>query len=91
MRVVFAEHVADHARTFDVGPVPNVVGLVHGEQDAAMYRFQAVTDIGERPPHDHAHRVIEVRAAHLLFEANRKRFFGELIHQSESVPCCKQL
>ena len=29
MRVVFAEHIADDARTFDVGPVPRNVGLVH--------------------------------------------------------------
>ena len=50
-----------------------------------MHRFQAIAHIGERAPHDNAHRVIEVRAAHLLFKANWKGFFGELIHQGKSI------
>src|SRR5690606_33070657 len=34
----------------------------------------------QRPADDHAHRVIEIGAPHLLFETDRKRFLGELIH-----------
>ena len=45
-----------------------------------MDRLQTVADIGERTPHDHAHRVIEVGASHLLFEADGVGFFGELFH-----------
>ena len=45
-----------------------------------MHRFEAVAHIGQRAAHDHAHGVIKVGRAHLLFETNRKRFFGELIH-----------
>ena len=83
VRVVLAQHVADDARAFHVRPVPDVVRLVHREQDAAMHRLQAVAHVGQRPPDDHAHRVIEVGAAHLLFEADGQRFFCELIHAGE--------
>ena len=81
MRMILSQHLADDAGAFDVGPVPDVVGLVHGEQHAAVHRLQTVAHVGQRPPDDHAHRVIEVGAAHLLFEADRKGFFGELIHR----------
>ena len=69
VRVVLAEHVADDARAFHVGPVPDGVRLVHREQHAPVDRLQAVADVRQRAPHDHAHRVIEVRMAHLGFEA----------------------
>ena len=81
VRVVLAEHVADDPRALDVGPVPDVVRLVHREQDAAVHRLQPVAHVGQRPPDDHAHRVIEVGAAHLLFEADRECFFCDLIHE----------
>ena len=81
VRVVFAEHVADDARALDVGPVPHVVRLVHREQHPPMHRLQPVAHVGKRAPDDHAHRVIEVGAPHLLFERDRQRFFGELVHR----------
>ena len=31
-------------------------------------------------PHDHAHRVVEVRTPHFLFQADRQGLFGELGH-----------
>ena len=80
VRVVLTEHVADDARAFHVRAVPDVVRLVHGEQHAAVHRLQAVAHIRQRAPDDHAHRVIEIGAAHLFFEADREGFFGELIH-----------
>ncbi len=81
VRVVLAEHIADDARALDVGAVPHVVRLVHREQHPPMHRFQPVAHVGKRAPDDHAHRVIEVGAPHLLFERNRQRFFGELVHR----------
>ena len=53
---------------------------MHGKQHAAMHRLEAVARIGQRPPDYHAHRVFEIRFAHLLFEADRQGFFGELFH-----------
>jgi hypothetical protein len=80
VRMVLADHVADDARRFLVRLVPVVRQLVHGVQDASMHGFEAVTDIGERAPHDHAHGVIEVGAFHLLLEADGVGFSGELFH-----------
>ena len=35
-----------------------------------MHRLQPVAHIGQRARHDHAHRVIEVGALHLLFDGD---------------------
>ena len=82
VRVVFTDDVADDTRGLLVGAVPVVGQFVHREQHAPMHRLEAVARVGERPPHDHAHRVIEVGVAHLLFEADRQGFLGELGHAS---------
>jgi hypothetical protein len=81
VRVVLADHVADDARALLVGAVPVVVQLVHREQHAAVHRLEAVTRIGQCAPDDHAHRVIEVRPPHLLFEADGQGFLGEGVMQ----------
>jgi len=46
VRMVLADHVADDTSRLLIGAVPVVVQLMHGEQDAAVHRFQAVTSIG---------------------------------------------
>ena len=71
VRVVFADHVADDARRFAVAAVPLVAVDLHRIKDAAVNRLQAVADIGQRAGHDHAHRVIEVRALHLVLDRDR--------------------
>ena len=76
MRMVLAHDVADDARRFAIGPVPVVPGLVHRVEDAAMHRLQTVAHIGQRARHDHAHRVIEVGALHLLFDGDRRDVGG---------------
>ncbi len=53
---------------------------MHREQDPAMHGLEAIAHIRQRTPHDDAHGVIEVGAAHLLLEADRVGFFGELFH-----------
>ena len=70
VRMVFAHHVADHARRFDVFLVGRMALLVHRIEDAAMHRLQAVAHVGQRPRHDHAHRVIEIAALHLVRDGN---------------------
>ncbi|MPM67170.1 hypothetical protein SDC9_114087 [bioreactor metagenome] len=82
VRVVLTHDLADDAGTFDEGTVPDVVRLVHGVQHAAMHRLQAVARVRQRPADDHAHRVIEIGTPHLVFEADRQCFFGELVHVS---------
>jgi hypothetical protein len=44
--VVLTNHVTHNTRRLFVGAVPVVVELVHGEQDAAVHRLQAVSGIG---------------------------------------------
>ena len=80
VRVVFADHVADDAGRFLVRPVPVVVELVHREQHASVHRLEAVARVGQGAPDDHAHRVVQIRPPHLLFEADRKYFLGKLSH-----------
>ena len=83
VRMIFTDHVADDTRRLLVGAIPVVVQLVHRVQRATMHRLQAIADIGKRAPDDHAHRVIEIRAAHFLLKGDWQSLFGELIH----YPC----
>ncbi len=85
VRMVFTDHVTDHAGGFLVGLVPDVAQLVHGEQHAAMHRLQTVANIRQGAAHDHAHGVIEVALAHFVFDIDADDFFGELCHQSASL------
>ena len=85
VRVVLADHVADDARRLLVGLVPVVAELAHRVQHAAMHGLQAVADVGQRAPHDHAHRVIEVRPLHLVFEIDVQDFAGDFGHESRLV------
>ena len=99
VRVVFADHVTHNPRRLFIRPVPVVVELVHGEQNPPVHRFQAVPCIGQGAPHNHAHGVIEIAAAHFLFQTDGQSFFGELGHGEDvgrkwnailrSRPCSK--
>ncbi len=80
VRVVLAHHLADDAGALDVRAVPDGVRLVHRVQHPPVHRLQAVADVRQRPPHDHAHCIIEVRMAHFRFQAYRKGFFRKLLH-----------
>ena len=86
VRVVLAEHVADHARALHVRSVPYGVGLVHREQHPPVHRLQPVADVRQRPAHDYAHRIIEVGMAHFGLEAYGKGFFGKLLHEGGILP-----
>ena len=57
---------------------------MHREQNATVNRLQTIAHVGQSTPDDDAHGVIKIRAPHLLFEADRQRFLGELIHQGGS-------
>ena len=68
VRVVFAHHLADDVGALAVRAGRLQAEVVHRVEDATMDRLQAIAHIGQRPADDHAHRVIEVRRAHLLLE-----------------------
>ena len=68
--MVLAQHLADDARAFLVGPVVAQAHVVHGIEDAAVHGFEAVAHVGQGAGHDHAHGVVEVRAAHFVIEVD---------------------
>ncbi len=72
VRVIAAHHVADHVGGLLVRLVLAVAALMHGPQDAAVHRLQAVARIGNGAAHDHAHRVIEIAALHLVFDGHHR-------------------
>ena len=71
VRMVFADHVADHAGALDVGPAVDVSPFAHGEQDAPVAGLQPVARVRQRPAHDHRHRIVDVGPLHLLFDVDR--------------------
>ena len=85
VRVILADHVADDARRLHVLLVGRVPLLVHRIEDAPVHRLEAVAHVGQRTRHDHAHRVIEVRALHLVRDRygpdirGRRRLLGAVI------------
>ena len=68
MRVVQAHRVADDARALHVGPVRLQAQAVHRVQHAAVHGLEPVSHVGQRAPDDHAHRIVEIRGAHLVGE-----------------------
>ena len=66
--VVLAQHLTHHPGTFPVGPIAGETQLVHRVEDAAMHGFEAIAGIGEGPSHNHAHRILQVGARHLVAE-----------------------
>jgi hypothetical protein len=80
VRMVVADDLADDLRALAVGAIGPQAHLPHRVQDAAVGRLQAVTYIWQRPPDDYAHRVIHVRALHLVFDVDGE--LGELIGHS---------
>ena len=57
MRVILAQHLADDTRGFFVGRARADTHVVHGIENAAMHRFQAIACIRQRARHNHAHGV----------------------------------
>jgi hypothetical protein len=84
MRVVLADHVADHARRFFVRAIPVVAELAHGIEHAPMHGLQPIPNVGKRPAHDDAHGVIQVGFAHLVLEIYGQNFACDLGHERES-------
>ncbi len=68
VRVVLAHHLADDEGALAVGAGRLQADVVHRVEHPPVHRLEAVADVGQRPADDHAHRVIEVRRAHLLLE-----------------------
>ena len=66
MRVIFTQNLTHNTGALTVRTVSREAHVVYRVENTAMYRFQSITDIGQSTGHDDAHRVIEIRALHLL-------------------------
>src|SRR4029078_962750 len=71
VRVVVAHHLADDAGALDERPGPRQAVLTHRVQAAPVHRLEPVLDQRQRPADDHAHRVVDVGALHLLLDVDR--------------------
>ena len=68
MRMILAQHLTHEPRALLV-PLPGPhAQFLHCVEDAPLYGLQAVAHIGQRPRHDYAHRIVEVRSTHLFFD-----------------------
>ena len=68
--MVVPHDLADDLGGLAISPVVHQAHLVHAEQNAAMDRLEAVANIRQRPAYDHAHGVIEIGRAHLVFDGD---------------------
>ena len=73
--VIIAEHLTDYLGALHMLAVVQQSHVVHGVQNAAMHRLQAVAHIGQRAPDDDRHRVVEIRTPHLLFNVDGLNIF----------------
>src|SRR5581483_4098935 len=70
VRMVLAHHFADDTGAFTGGAVGIQAHLLHRVENATMHGLESVTNIGKRAADDDRHRVVEIRAAHLLFDVD---------------------
>ena len=70
VRVIVAHHLADDLRALAIRAVRRQPHRPHAVEHAAVRRLEAVADVGQRSPDDYAHRVIHVRALHLVFDVD---------------------
>ena len=78
MRVIFTEDVADDMSGFLGRFVPVVARHIHGVEHPPVHRLQPIADIRQRPPDDHAHRVIQIGAFHLIVDIDRLDDLGHI-------------
>jgi hypothetical protein len=79
VRVVLTEHFTNDTRALFVRAGGGKPHVVHGIEDAAMHRLQPIAGVGQRARHDHAHGVVEIGGAHLLFDE-------DVAHQASVQP-----
>ena len=66
--VVFSQHFADNSGALAIRLVGPHAEVVHRVQDAPLDGLEAVANVRQGPRNDHAHRVVEIRRAHLFDE-----------------------
>jgi hypothetical protein len=70
MRVVVRGGFAAHLRRFGVLGVGGQAEFAHHIQNPPLHGLEPIAHIGQRAGDNHAHRVVEVGAFHLLLDGN---------------------
>ena len=70
VRVILLQTFADHTGALHVLAVVEHAHVLHGVENAAMHGLEPVANFGERAADDDRHRIVEIRAAHLLFNVD---------------------
>jgi hypothetical protein len=78
MWVVLAENVTDYGGGLLIPAARYEAQFVHGIEDPAMDRLEPVTNIGQRPRNDDAHRIVDERLLHLLFDEPGQNTFARV-------------
>ena len=74
VRMVAAEHITDGRCRLAVGLIRGQAVLVHGVQDAAVYRLEAVAHIRQRAADNNTHCIVDITFLHLAFEIDLHDF-----------------
>ena len=93
VRVIVAGSVAADFCAFAVAAIGREAKIVHGDEDAPLHRLQAVAHIRQRARDDHAHRIVQIRLAHLGFDIDRKQYGSVFLvrHLSSAVQVTNDL
>ena len=83
VRVILAEHLTDDTRRLLVRLVGVQPQIVHRVEDAPVHRLEPVAHIGQRPRHDDAHGVVEIRRLH--FDVDVDLADGSEFHENYSL------
>ncbi len=78
VRVILAQHVAHHRRGLLVPAARHEPEFVHRVENAPVHRLEAVSHVGQRARHDDAHRVVDERLLHFLFDEARNDPFAAI-------------
>ena len=76
VRVVFTQHLSHDAGRFFVRFIVAHAQLAHAIEHTPMHGLEAIAHIGQSPGDDDRHRIIDVRAPHLVFDVYRNDFFA---------------
>ena len=82
--MVDAHRLADDLGALGVFLVVLQAHLAQRVEHAAMHGLESVAGIGQRAPDDHRHRVVEIGAAHLLFDVDGNEV-GAAVGRSAAV------
>src|SRR6266480_233536 len=66
--MIFTDDIADDAGAFLVGFVMSVAELMHRPQHAPVNGLEPVPHVRQSTSYDYGHRIVEVRAPHLVFD-----------------------